>query len=155
MGLYATESTMNTQEFRKSLQFTLKWEGGYVFDKDDPGGETKWGISKRAYPQEDIKNLSPERAASLYWRDYWVASGASNLPLPLAIAVFDTAVNCGVGRAKSFLQEAPEVGGYLERRKYHYLNLVEKNPKMKKFLNGWLNRLNDLKKYLELESAPD
>lgn len=149
------DADMNTLPFRKSLEFTLKHEGGYVNDPADPGGETKWGISKRAYPQEDIKNLSPERAATLYWRDYWVASGASNLPLPLAVAVFDTAVNCGVGRAKSFLQEAPELEGFLERRKYHYLNLVEKNPKMKRFLNGWLNRLNDLKKYLELMSAPE
>lgn len=41
--------------FSMSLQFVLKAEGGYVVDKRDPGGETNMGISKKAFPNEDIK----------------------------------------------------------------------------------------------------
>ncbi len=53
------------------LTFGVDVEGGYVNDLDDPGGETKFGISKRAYPNEDIKNLTIERAKFLGKRDYW------------------------------------------------------------------------------------
>lgn len=48
-----------------------EFEGGYVNDPDDPGGETKYGISKRSYPDEDIANLTIERAYFLAKRDYW------------------------------------------------------------------------------------
>ena len=37
---------------------TLGKEGGYVNNSRDPGGETNFGISKRAYPNVDIKNLT-------------------------------------------------------------------------------------------------
>ena len=34
--------------FERAIDKTLAWEGGYVNDPKDPGGETKYGISKRA-----------------------------------------------------------------------------------------------------------
>ena len=46
-------------------------EGGYVFNKNDPGGETKYGISKRSYPHLDIKNLTLDEANDIYKRDFW------------------------------------------------------------------------------------
>ena len=49
-------------EFDEIIEVVLKHEGGYVNDPDDPGGETKYGISKKAYPDEDIKELTIERA---------------------------------------------------------------------------------------------
>lgn len=142
-----------TNEFKKSLEFTLTWEGGYVNDPDDPGGETKWGISKRAYPDVDIKNLTPELAAGIYWRDYFVASGAVNLPFPYCAAAFDTAVNLGVGRCKQFVETAEDWQGLLARRNAYYTDLVKKKPALQKYLKGWLNRLNDLKKFCEINSA--
>jgi lysozyme family protein len=57
--------------FNKAFEDVLGLEGGYVNNPHDPGGETKWGISKKRYPKEDIKNLSVERAKALYKRDYW------------------------------------------------------------------------------------
>ena len=47
-----------SEVFPLALQFALKWEGGdkYTNDPIDPGGETKYGISKRAYPDIDIKS---------------------------------------------------------------------------------------------------
>ena len=41
--------------FERAIDKTLAWEGGYVNDPKDPGGETKYGISKRAHPDVDIK----------------------------------------------------------------------------------------------------
>jgi lysozyme family protein len=68
-------------------------EGGYVNDPNDPGGETKYGISKRAYPEEDIKNLTLDRAAVLYRRDYWEPAGCDLVPDALRYQLFDLAVN--------------------------------------------------------------
>ena len=150
-----------TNDFQKSLKFTLKWEGGYVNDPDDPGGETKWGISKRAYPTEDILNLTPERAASLYHRDYWLLSGCDKLPFPYSTVVFDTAVNLGVTRTRNLHEKIHRAGDevdlsarLLEARKQHYISIINKNTRLMKYLNGWLNRLNDLKKFVEVSTSP-
>lgn len=61
---------LSSQEIDKIIDGIIEREGGYVWDRRDPGGETKYGISKRAYPAEDIKSLTLTRAADLYRRDY-------------------------------------------------------------------------------------
>lgn len=70
-------------------------EAGYVDDPQDPGGETKYGISKRRYPQEDIRNLTLERAQLLMRRDYWDCHDLDALEYGKALCVFDAAVNGG------------------------------------------------------------
>lgn len=92
-------------KFDTALKAILKFEGGYVNDAKDPGGETKYGISKRAYPNEDIKNLSLARAKEIYKADYWDVCRCDNLPDPLALFVFDCAVNQGTNTAIRMLQE--------------------------------------------------
>jgi lysozyme family protein len=84
-------------------------EGGYVNDPRDPGGETKFGISKRQYPAEDIPNLTLERAKSIYLRDYWTPIKGDQLPHELALCLFDMAVNSGVAQAVRTLQRAIDV----------------------------------------------
>jgi lysozyme family protein len=86
-----------------------KREGGYVDNRDDPGGETRYGICKRDYPAEDIKNLTIERAATIYLRDFWGPCGADALPDGMRLQVFDMAVNSGVPRAVQTLQKAAGV----------------------------------------------
>jgi lysozyme family protein len=81
-------------------------EGGYVNDPQDPGGVTKYGISQRAYPDVDIKNLALDQAKSIYRRDYWDAIHGDELPDPLSHFVFDAAVNQGVATAISMMQTA-------------------------------------------------
>lgn len=95
--------------FDSALAFVLEWEGGYVNDPDDPGGETKYGISKRAYPDLDIASLTKEAAASIYRQDYWKACRCDDLPPPLAFMLFDAAVNQGVKGAIKALQRALRV----------------------------------------------
>ena len=70
-------------------------EAGYVNDPKDPGGETKFGISKRRYPNEDIKNLTLERAKFLFQRDYWNTNKCDSMPWEQALLVFDAAINGG------------------------------------------------------------
>lgn len=95
---------MPSPAFEKAVALILKHEGGYVNDPRDPGGETKYGISKRAYPNENIAALTVERAKELYHRDYWQAIRGDDLPAPLAVVVFDMAVNAGTGAAIKLLQ---------------------------------------------------
>ena len=92
--------------FSKVIGMILKHEGGYIDHPSDPGGETKYGISKRAYPDVDIANLSEEDAASIYKRDYWDRIKGDDLPASVACVVVDYAVNSGVSRASKALQGA-------------------------------------------------
>lgn len=95
--------------FDRAFEIIIGHEGGYVNDPRDPGGETKYGISKRAYPAEDIQNLTLDRAKFLYKRDYWDAVDAESIPGAARLMVFDCSVNCGVTTAKKILQRAVEV----------------------------------------------
>ncbi|MEG3640458.1 glycoside hydrolase family 108 protein [Magnetococcus sp. PR-3] len=150
--------------FQKAVNLILAHEGGYVNDPDDPGGETKFGISKRAYPNVDIAALTREDAVALYHRDYWQPIHGDDLPPLLAMAVFDAAVNQGVSRAAKLLQKSLRVtadgkigpqtlaatknhppldllADYMSRRAKHYHKLACKNPSQAKYIRGWLKRL--------------
>jgi len=95
------------QNFEKAFHELIMIEGGYVNDPTDRGGETKYGISKSAYPHVDIKNLTIEGAKDIYLEDYWKASGSHHmLNYELALELFDTGVNMGQGISRRFLQEA-------------------------------------------------
>ncbi len=95
------------EHFDNAIAFTLQHEGGYVNDPADAGGETKYGISKRAYPQLDIKALSIEQARAIYRRDYWDKPGIYRLSdAALAARLFDLGVNCGPRTAVRMLQRA-------------------------------------------------
>lgn len=84
----------------------LGHEGGYTIGIGDPGGETNWGISKRSYQHLDIKALTVDDAKAIYRRDFWDAARCDDLPADLRFAVFDAAVNSGVGTAVKWLQAA-------------------------------------------------
>lgn len=81
-------------------------EGGYVNNPADPGGETKYGISKRSYPNEDIKNMTPERAKVLFRRDFWDRVNADKLYDGVAYQLADFAYNSGPETAVRYFQRA-------------------------------------------------
>lgn len=96
-------------------------EGAYSDDPNDPGnwtggekgkGElkgTKYGVSAATYPQLDIKSLTRDQAAQIYWRDFWVTIKGDQLPPRVALVVFDSAVNQGPGVAAKLLQQDLDV----------------------------------------------
>jgi hypothetical protein len=131
-------------KFPYSMKFVFKWEGGYVNDPDDPGGETKYGISKRAYPDIDIKNLTKAQAKSIYHQDYWIPAGCDKLPWPLCLVVFDTAVNMGLKRVEQFKAKSDDWIDFVFLRLEFYADLAGRKPKHKKHIRGWLNRVTDL-----------
>ena len=92
--------------FDKVIDALLAHEGGFVNHRSDPGGETNMGISKRAYPHENIRDMTKDRAKFLYRRDYWDACRCDDLPGGVDYVVFDAAVNSGTSRAVKWLQQA-------------------------------------------------
>lgn len=103
-----------TGRFQTSLAFVLKHERGLVDDPDDPGGITNFGISLRFLKSEvnryatdqDIIRLTPEAAEELYRIHFWERCRCGDMPAPLALVVFDCAVNQGCGAAAKLLQRS-------------------------------------------------
>ncbi len=96
-------------DFTRCIRHILNEEGSYVNHGKDPGGETKYGISKRAYPQLDIPNLTLDEAEAIYRRDYWDKVSGDSWPDGVALLLFDTAVNMGVKTAILLLQKTVNV----------------------------------------------
>lgn len=92
--------------FRVAFDRLIGHEGGYTDGSGDPGGETNFGISRRAYPDVDIKHLTREGAAAIYERDFWTKVGADQWPDAVAFQAFDFAVNSGIQTAVRQLQRA-------------------------------------------------
>jgi lysozyme family protein len=104
--------------FDQAFDLLLGHEGAFSDNPADPGnwtggrcgvGEcrgTNWGISAAAYPSLDIRSLARNDARAIYRRDYWDRIQGDILPPPLALLVFDAAVNLGTSRAVQLLQAA-------------------------------------------------
>lgn len=96
--------------FEEAVKFVLEAEGGLVDDPRDPGGLTNFGISIKAFPNVDIRNLTVDTATAIYKKEYWDKCKCDQLPGPVAFLVFDAAVNQGAGAAARALQAALGVG---------------------------------------------
>jgi len=153
-------------KFDDIIEITLKHEGGYVDDPKDLGGETNFGITKRFYPDLDIKNLTKAGAKEIYKKDYWDKNTVEDLPDNLKHIFFDMCVNQGRGTAVRIVQRAcvakgadiaidggfgpgtksaldtykPEVDRVRCYRLKHYYDIVNKKPEQEKFLYGWFKR---------------
>ena len=93
-------------EFLIAVERVLANEGGYSSNPADSGGATKFGISSRAHPGLDIATLTRDAAVQIYWREWWLRFGFSQLPAAVAAKTFDLAVNIGAGHAVECLQRA-------------------------------------------------
>lgn len=112
---------------------TIGLEGGYVNDPNDPGGETKYGISKRSYPEVDIKNLTLAEAKVIYRKDFWNKLKLDKVDnIQIAGEIFDTAVNMSPVQAVRIIQMALL---YLGEQQIKYDGII--GPITLKTLNNW------------------
>lgn len=159
------------ETFDKCIDVVLKSEGGFQDNPNDPGnyvGEelrgTKYGIAAKFFPEEDIKNLTLERAKELYYIHYWLPMRLGGIKeAELLLHVFDMGINAGTNRSIRILQKlvgaapdgiigpmttglvndkAPLVEKFKDARREYYINLAERKPSLKVFLKGWLNRVD-------------
>lgn len=93
------------------LDGLLAKEGSYSNDPNDPGGETKWGITKitamAAGYLRPMEDLTRDQAKQIYTKQYWVNPGFDKLDRTssaIASELFDTSVNMGVQTAIRYLQ---------------------------------------------------
>lgn len=92
-------------DFEIAAAYVLEEEGGYEAPTPaDPGGETNFGISKRAYPNEDIKGMTPERAKQIYRADFWRFDSVNDQGI--ANKLLDLAVNLGLSQGARVAQAA-------------------------------------------------
>lgn len=99
--------------FEKSLEYVLQHEGGWVHHPKDPGGATNRGVTQAVYDAyrktrgkagQSVKFITDEEVNAIYKFQYWDRVQGDLLPAGLDYAVFDFAVNSGVGRASKYLQ---------------------------------------------------
>lgn len=157
-------------DFAPAVAEVLRQEGGYIHDTDDPGGETKFGISKRQYPDLDIRDLTEEAARAIYERDYWRPLRLDDVQdQALATYLLTLGVHAGIGQAARIWQGALRACGLtgvvvdgrvgpqtvdatnvIEAKALlpqlrlatiaYYLKLRDQNRTLDKFLAGWIKR---------------
>lgn len=160
--------------FQKALEFTLRWEGGFSDHPADKGGATMKGITQTVYdqylrsigaPSYPVRGIRDEEVEWIYRRNYWEEIKGDGLPMPLAMAVFDCAVNSGPSRSVKLLQAAcgglvvdgdigpltlaaaqgVSVGKVIDQREAFLRRIVVRDASQKVFLAGWLNRTTALR----------
>lgn len=145
--------------FDYCIPIILELEGGYVNDPRDPGGETNFGISKRAYPNFDIANLTVVQASSIYEQDYWLKWQCGQMPAHLDLWYFNACVMSGGVEAVKLLQQlvganvdgvfGPKTLAQLKQfspSRYHeyltlYLLHLQSLGGWSTYGKGWTNRL--------------
>lgn len=162
----------NPQRFKRLVSIVIDNEGGDKITnrKNDPGGLTKFGICKKYHPNVDIANLTEEGAEQIYLKEYYLPCGADSVnDDELALVLFDSAVNPGIGWINKTVQRfvKVEIDGHIGdktieainlyydkkglcalikvARKEYYRNQVAENPNLKENLNGWLKRVDNLR----------
>lgn len=154
--------------WNKAFDLLMENEGGYVNNTYDKGGETKYGISKTAYPHLDIANLTLEQAKAICKRDYWYKYKCDRLPDALSVALLDFAYMSRPPRPVKFLQHClgvkedgiigkQTIGAawskplkavlkeYMEMRLSYYQTLSG----WKHFGNGWGKRIIKVRNFCE------
>jgi len=153
---------MGTERFNNFITFILSHE--CVFAKGhygdyarvicenvpgDSGGTTFAGIDKASHPHFDFQHPTLEAAKAVYFSE-WQAEGIESMEAALGECFFNCAVNCGIGRARKIHLKAKDAISFIDAQEAFYRSLVANRPSLKKFLNGWMNRTSDLRKYLNL-----
>lgn len=171
-------------DFDRAHEFSARWEGGYVWNKRDPGGETNLGVTRsnweswcrqKGLPFRGMRALTPADVRPFYLERYWNKLAAS-LPWPLSAAIYDMSVNHGTGDGDPTDEGGAEEGAtwmlwYARRacpngtpleqalaacaaREAYYRNIVRHRPASREFLAGWLNRVNAQRAWLKVNAQP-
>ncbi len=170
-----------TDAFEYVYEFTRKAEGGRSRWKNDPGGPTQLGIDEHTFEKakkqglisrslKSVYDISPEDAKRIFRDVFWKEIRGDELPLDVAVALFDTAVNSGSPKSVEMLQKILKVkpdgivgpgtleaiknykgdliGDYLDARLQAYEKTAKGDPKVRPALENWHNRVKDLRSYV-------
>jgi lysozyme family protein len=127
--------------FDRAFAVIVGIEGGYVNDPNDPGGETKFGLSKRANPDLDIKNLTLQQAQERYRTRYWACHDLDSLEYGKALLIFDTAVNGGNHSRWYSMFGGYPLEQFVEAYQAEHALYLASLPTWQNFGRGWARRL--------------
>jgi lysozyme family protein len=101
------------QSIKEMTDAIVAREGGYVNDKDDPGGATKFGITIGTMRRlgldldrdgqvtaADVRRLSRTQAADVFIGQYFTRTRIADLPAVLQPSVYDMYVNAGANAVR-------------------------------------------------------
>jgi len=102
--------------FDEAFERVVGIEGKYSNNPNDSGGETMYGITAAVAKAHGyvgaMRNMPIGVAQAIYRAQYWDLlrlDDIARVSIPIAHELFDTAVNCGVGKAGTFLQRSLNV----------------------------------------------
>ena len=149
-----------------AIKKTLINEGGYTDTIGDPGGATKYGVTQSDLPGVSIADITyEEQAAEYYQEHYWKPLYNEITSQEVADKLFDLGVLFGIGEAVKILQQTlgikddgifgpvtlADTNGadvpsllqsYKTRMVSRALEIVTANPNERKFVTGWIRRIN-------------
>lgn len=127
----------------------------------------------------DMRNLTKDLAKEIYFKDYFKKNRLDEIKdEKIQLSVFDWLVNSGKWGGVYFQHALNELGAglvvdgvigqktiaaanmskgedilkiYHENQRQYYKNLAARKPSQKKFLRGWLNRVDAKEKFLREE----
>ncbi|MFJ1597239.1 glycoside hydrolase family 108 protein [Streptomyces sp. NPDC088261] len=114
--------------FDKAFEVTVSLYGGSSNHAADRGGATNYGITEAVARENGytgaMGDLPLEKAKEIYQRRYWSPlrlDGVAGASEPIALKLFDIAVNMGGGTAAQFLQRVLNV---LNRQQADYPDMT-------------------------------
>jgi len=146
-------------KFAFTYKFVQRWEGTSNKCVYDPV-RTMNGVTQQAYDsyrkskgwsKADVCTYLTERQAEeLYYRRYYLASGADKLPVEFALQVFDMSVNAGVGVGAAMQKSCGSNHDNLTYQCYvnYRANFYRNARNCSLYCDAWFNRLNDTTKFL-------
>ena len=156
--------------FKKVLAFCLSFEGELSDHPLDRGGLTWKGIARNAHPDwpgwayiDRGQRPPDELVEKLYYERFWKPLRCDELPPPVALLLFDTAVGTGIAPAVRLMQRTLRVKAdgiigpqtisaaknadlyvfsvfFTLYRQNYYRIIVHKDPSQEIFLLGWMRR---------------
>ena len=153
--------------------FILRWEGGFVNDKDDLGGATNMGVTLAAYRSvfgskktvNDLRRMTRVQWGVIFKKYYWDkwkaddikdqnvanilvdwvwASGAYGIKIPQRVLGVDVDGIVGPNTIADARDGRDLFDTIKQERKGFIERICQTRPQNKKFKNGWMNRINSL-----------
>jgi lysozyme family protein len=151
-------------DFNQAIGVILTHEGGWVNNKNDPGGATNYGISLRFVLSladhsyfdlnhdgqvngDDIRIMPKELAIKVYKEQFWDKFGYGNIVnQTVATKIFDMCVNMGSGQAHKIVQRALGIAddGVLGNGSRAAINAQDPNALVPKICDGQKAFYNNL-----------
>ena len=166
--------------FKNAVQIVLGLEGGFSeYNPSTKDPRTNKGITQPEFDEfrrknnlqsKDVKDITTDEAIEIYKQEYWDKIQGDKLDArnpKLAIVIFDSAVNNGIGGANGIIKSIVKTDGnrfddkmiediieadklndlfsnVINKRHQKYKDIIAKEPVMDVYGKGWNNRLDNL-----------